>query len=404
MEPTAERVFAVVNQLNHAVDLIADADEKMALLRLNVLAGMKAKAGIAYGAARDYLAQAAALVAADAWTRYYDETLELYLGLAECEYLVGNFDSADQLFELMLGNARSDLDRARIYSLRIKVYQAGSRYDESVVLALEALQLFGVTFPESDDEIQATADAEFRAVSVNLGGRRIGDLLDAPAADAPEVRAIIDLLVDAAPGAYNGRPKLFPLVTMKAVNFSLRYGNTDQSSYAYAVHALTLVSVYGDMAQAFEFSEMALRLNERFNNARLRGTLLHLHGDHVNFWRRHFATGVPILEQGFRACLEVGDLVYAGHLAFLTVWQAIERGDPLEEARTLAARNAEFARQSHIDAVYQTIELEQQFVASLQGRTSDPLHVRRGRIRRGARRSPRLKSLRSVAASSSIGS
>ena len=373
MEPTAERVFAIVNQLNHAVDLIANGDEQRALLRLNVLAGMKAKAGIAYGAARGYLAQAAALVAADAWTQSYDETLELYLGLAECEYLVGHFDSADQLFELMLVNARSDLDRARIYSLRIKVYQAGSRYDESVVLVLEALQLFGVTFPESDDEIQAAAEAEFRAVTANLGGRRIGDVLDAPAADAPEVRAIIDLLVDAAPGAYNGRPKLFPLVTMKAVNFSLRHGHTDQSSYAYAVHALTLVSVYGDLAQAFEFSEMALRLNERFNNARLRGTLLHLHGDHVNFWRRHFATGVPILEQGFRACLEVGDLVYAGHLAFLTVWQAIERGVPLAEARTLATRNAEFARESHIDAVYQTIELEQQFVASLQGRTSDPL-------------------------------
>ena len=383
MEPTAERVFAVVNQLNHAVDLIANGDEKMALLRLNVLAGMKAKAGIAYGAARDYLAQAAALVAADAWTQSYDETLELYLGLAECEYLAGHFDSADQLFELMLVNARSDLDRARIYSLRIKVYQAGSRYDESVVLVLEALQLFGVTFPESDDEIQAAAEAEFRAVTANLGGRRIADLIDAPAADAPEVRAIIDLLVDAAPGAYNGRPKLFPLVTMKAVNFSLRHGHTDQSSYAYAVHALTLVSVYGDLAQAFEFSEMALRLNERFNNARLRGTLLHLHGDHVNFWRRHFATGVPILEQGFRACLEVGDLVYAGHLAFLTVWQAIERGVPLGEARTLATRNAEFARDSHIDAVYQTIELEQQFVASLQGRTKRSAHVRRGRIRRG---------------------
>ena len=350
----------------------------MALLRLNVLAGMKARAGIAYGAARDYLAQAAALVAADAWTRYYEETLELYLALAECEYLAGNFDSADRLFELMLGHARSDLDRARIYSLRIKVYQAGSRYDESVVLVLEALRLFGVTFPESDDEIQTTAEAEFRAVTANLGGRRIGDLLDAPAADAPEVRAIIDLLVDAAPAAYNGRPQLFPLVTMKAVNFSLRYGHTDQSSYAYAVHALTLVSVYGDLAQAFEFSEMALRLNDRFNNARLRGTLLHLHGDHVNFWRRPFATGVPILEQGFRACLEVGDLVYAGHLAFLTVWQAIERGIPLAEVRTMAARKAEFARQSHIDAVYQTIELEQQFVASLQGRTSDPLRFDAG--------------------------
>src|SRR3954466_614326 len=372
-EPTAERVFAAVNQLNHAIDLIADADEKRALLRLNVLAGMNAKGGIAYGDARHYLARAAALISVDAWTRHYGETLELYLALAECEYLAGDFDSADQVFELMLSRVRSDLDRARIYSLRIKVYQASSRYDESVVLVLEALRLFGVTFPESDDEIRAAAETEYRAVTANLGGRRIADLLDAPAAEAAEVRAIIDLLVDAAPAAYNGRPELFPLVTMKAVNFSLRYGHTDQSSYAYAVHALTLVSVYGELAQAFEFSEMALRLNERFDNARLRGTLLRLHGDHVNFWRRHFATGVPILEQGFRACLEVGDLVYAGHLAFLTVWQAIERGVPLREVRTLATRNAEFARRSHLDAVYQTIELEQQFVASLQGRTSDPL-------------------------------
>jgi predicted ATPase len=373
IEPPADRVFAVVTQLNHAVDLMADADERIALLRLNVRAGMKAKAAVAYRAARDYLGEAAALVAADAWTRCYDETLELYLAFAECEYLVGHFHAAEQLFERMLEHAQSDLDRARIYSLRIKVYQAGSRYDESVVLVLEALRLFGVTFPGSDDEIERATEAEFRAVAANLGGRRIADLLDAPAADAPEVRAIIDLLVDAAPGAYNGRPKLFPLVTMKAVNFSLRYGNTDQSSYAYAVHALTLVSVYGDLEQAFEFSEMALRLNDRFDNARLRGTLLHLHGDHVNFWRRHFATSVPILEQGLRACVEVGDLVYAGHLAFLTVWQAIERGVPLGDARTLAARHAEFARQSHIDAVYQTIELEQQFLASLQGRTSDPL-------------------------------
>jgi hypothetical protein len=64
------------------------------------------------------------------------------------------------------------------------------------------------------------------------------------------------------------------------------------------VHALTLVSTYSDAAQAFAFSEMALRLNDKFDNARLRGALLHLHGNHVNFWRRHFVTAVPILDQG----------------------------------------------------------------------------------------------------------
>jgi len=60
------------------------------------------------------------------------------------------------------------------------------------------------------------------------------------------------------------------------------------------------------------------------------------------------------------------------------VWQAIERGDTLEDVGALAARNAAFARQSHIAAVYETIRLEQQFVASLQGRTSDALKFDEG--------------------------
>src|SRR5260370_36094399 len=102
------------------------------------------------------------------------------------------------------------------------------------------------------------------------------------------------------------RPPLFPLVTLEAVNRSMRDGNTDQSGYVYGVFALMLASLEGDIGSAYQFSELALRLNERFNNPRLRGTLLHLHCDQVNFWRSHFCTGLPILEQAFSTCLDTG--------------------------------------------------------------------------------------------------
>src|SRR6185503_20867320 len=80
-----------------------------------------------------------------------------------------------------------------------------------------------------------------------------------------------------------------------------------------------------------------------------------------------------LLEQAFVACQEVGDLVYAGFLAFETVWQSIERGDPLDEVLAESARYAEFAKGSNNAAVYQTIRIEQQFMASLQGKMRDPL-------------------------------
>jgi PAS domain S-box-containing protein len=368
-----ESIFDVVNQLNQAVDLIDDPEERLSLLRLNVVAGMKAKAAIAYASARNYLVQARALLSPDAWDRRYNETFDLYLAFSECEYLVGNFAPADELFGLILGRANSDLDRTKVYSLRMKLYQVAGKYDDGVAVALEALRLFGLTFPESDEEMQAAADAELVDVPINLRGRPIGELVDAPLATDPAVRAIINLLVDAEPCAYIGRPKLFPLIALKAVNFSLRYGHTDQSSFAYAVYALILVSAVGDLASAFQYSEMSLRLNEKLKNPRLRGTLLHLHGDHINFWRRHISTDLPILEQAFIACLEVGDLVYAGFLAFETVWQAIEKGDTLRDVLALSVKYAAFARESHNEAVYETIRLEQQFIASLEGRTKDPM-------------------------------
>ena len=368
-----ESIFDVVNQLNRAADLIEAPEERLSLVRLNVIAGMKARAAIAYASARNYFVLAEALLSPDAWGQRYQETFDLYLAFSECEYLVGNFAAADKLFDLILSRAVSNLDCAKVYGLRMKLYQVAGKYDDGVTVALEALRLFGVTFPESDEEIQAAAAAELADVSINLRGRPISELVESPLADDPTVQAIITLLVEAMPCAYIGRPKLFPLITSKAVNFSLRYGHTNQSSFAYAVFGLMMVSTVGDLATGFQYSEMSLRLNEKLENPRLRGTLLHLYGDHINFWRRHFSTGMPILEQAFLACLEVGDLVYAGFLAFETVWQAIEKGDTLQDVLALSIKYAAFAQESHNGAIYETIRLEQQFIASLQGRTRDPL-------------------------------
>jgi PAS domain S-box-containing protein len=372
----ADDVFDVVNQLNRAVGLIDEPSERLSLCRLNVLAGRKAKSAVAHQSARYYFAQAADLLPRNAWEASYRETFDLTLLLSECEYLVGSFDRADELFDAILARARSKFDSAEVYELRMKLYQVAGRYDAGVSVALEALGLFGVTFPETAADIDAASADELRAVRANLRGRRPADLATAPEADDPAVRAIINLLVGAIPCAYIGRPALFPLLTQKAVNYSLLHGNTEQSPYAYGIYPLMIIPLLDDIPLAYEFSVLSLKLNERFGNARLQGTLLHLHADHVLFWRRPFAEGIPILRQAFAACQEVSDLVYAGFLAFETVWQFIERGDALDDVLAQSRTYEQFALKSNNVAVYETIRLEQQFVASLQGKTADPLEMR----------------------------
>jgi predicted ATPase len=181
----AESIFDVVNQLNRAVDLIDDPAERLSLLRLNVIAGMKARAAIAYTSARNYFALAEALLSPDAWTQRYQETIDFYLAFSECEYLIGNFVAADKLFDLILDRALSNLDRAKVYGLRMKLYQVAGKYDDGVAVALEALRLVGVTFPESDEEIQTAAAAELADIPLNLKGRPIGGPLDSPLVSDP---------------------------------------------------------------------------------------------------------------------------------------------------------------------------------------------------------------------------
>jgi PAS domain S-box-containing protein len=365
-----ESVFDTVNHLNRGAALITSLDERERVVQLNLIAGKRAKSSTAYGSARIYLAQAAAMLSPDAWTCRYEETFALHLAFSECEYLVGKFAEADALSDLALEKSRSDLDRAKVYSLRIKLYQVAGKYGDGFTAAVLGLRNFGVVFPDADQDVPAAFEAEMREIPGNLGGRDPEELLNAPLAMDPAMSAIIDLLVELMPCAYIAQPLFWPLITVKAANLSMRFGHTPETSFVYGNYATLLISL-GDITSAVKFSEMSLKLNDRLNNPRLRGRLLHVHADHINFWRRHIATDLPILEEALRACLDVGDHVFAGYITFETLWQLIETGDALQKVQTLSVKYAEFARQSHNDAVCETIRFEQQFVSCLQGSTKD---------------------------------
>ncbi|AKV04351.1 Signal transduction histidine kinase CheA [Labilithrix luteola] len=365
-----ENVFDVVSQLNHGIELITDEREKDTLARLNLVAGKKAKSAIAYSSARNFLAVATSLLTEDAWEAGYDLAFSAYMERAECEYLSGSFESAESMFDLLSGKAKSDFDQARIYELRLKLYQVAGKYDDAVAIALRALRLFGVEVPDDDDVLREATRAAADAVKVNLAGRAISDLADGAEATDPRIRAIIGLLANVAPPAYIGsRPQIFPFIILELVNYSLKYGQTSESCMGYSAYGVMLVSLFDDPSSAYAFSEMSIRLNQKLGDISRRGTVLHLHGDHINFWVNPIATDFPILERGFLACLDAGDLVFASFIAFEIVWQAVERGDTVDDALALSRKYAAFAHESRNEAVHQTIRIEQQFLACLKGGT-----------------------------------
>ncbi len=364
-------LFDVVNQLNLGLGLITDPAEKEHLAELNTAAGRKARTSIAYATARNYFATAADLISEDVWDTRYEFVFALYLDWAETEYLLGAFAQAEQQVAILLERARNDLDKASVFILRAAAYPSAGRFDDALAVGIEGLKLLGVTIPKDSASLKQAIEVESAAVPRNLRGRKIAELADGVESTDPTIKAITHLIGKMGGPAYIGStPQVFPLLVLKGVNYALKYGVTAITSNAFSGYSILQASAYGDFKSANEYSKAAIRLSERFGDISERGSALYLHGNHVNFWLQPFASDFPILQSGFESCLDGGNLIFANYIAYSIIWQAVERGDCLEEVLDFSQQYADFALSSKNTAIHQTIVLEQQFLKCLLGRTN----------------------------------
>lgn len=69
-----EKIFDIVNQLNHGIDSLKSDREKEELIRLNIKAGQKAKESTAYAVASYHFELCIKLLTATSWnTRYHNK-------------------------------------------------------------------------------------------------------------------------------------------------------------------------------------------------------------------------------------------------------------------------------------------------------------------------------------------
>ena len=88
------------------------ADEKTQVATIDLRAGRKAKASAAYASARAYFSTGMALLDERDWISQYALTFSLWLERAECEFLTGSFEKAEQLIvELLRRGGRKSTRR-----------------------------------------------------------------------------------------------------------------------------------------------------------------------------------------------------------------------------------------------------------------------------------------------------
>jgi PAS domain S-box-containing protein len=362
-----EHLFDIANQLNRGAARLIDRDEKAQVAAIDSRAGRKAKASAAYGSACAYLAAGMALLDDRDWGSQYALTFGLWLERAECEFLSGNFENAEQLISELLQRGASKVDQAAVYHLKVQFHVMKSENPEAVDSGLTCLRLFGIDLPAHPTWKQV--QAEYETIWSNLNGRPIESLIDLPLMTDPELQAAMQVLSVLTPPAYLTDFRLFCLQVCRMVNVSMQHGTSGASAPGYGYCGIVLGPVFHRFPDAYRFAKLACDLVEKHGFIAYHAKVHYAMGT-VAFWTQPIGTAIDFMRTTFRTAIETGDLTFACYGMFQSVTGLLLRNDPLDVVWRESETALDFAREAKYGDAADMIRSQQRLITTMLGKTA----------------------------------
>jgi PAS domain S-box-containing protein len=362
-----EHLFELANQFNRGAAGLIDRDEKRQVAAINLRAGRKAKASAAFESARAYLVSGMALLDERDWSSHYELMFGLRLERSECEFLTGNFDTAEQLIAELLQRAASKVDHAAVYHLKILLHTVKSENEQALDSALTGLRLFGIDIPAHPTREQV--QAEYEAVWQTLNGRPIESLIDLPLMTDPAQQAAMRVFSTLLDLAYFTDFDLFCLLVCRMVNVATQHGMCGASAHAYGYWGIVLGPVFHRYREGYRSAKLACDLVEKHGFIAYRAKVYRAMGI-AALWTQPIATALDFNRAAFRAASETGDLTYACYSVDRAVLILLLRNDPLDTVWRESESGLDFVQKAGYGGVAHNLVSQQRFIATMQGRTA----------------------------------
>lgn len=300
-------IFEIVNQLNNARQLIINRVELDELAQLNQQAATKAKASGAYQAAFNYFQISLQLLPKDSWINHYARALKIYRLTASAAYLNGDCTQTIALTETILQQANTVLDRVIAYEIRIKACLAKGEIAYGLQFSLEALSLLGLKLPNSPNKVQVLAG--LLNTKINLWGKSVEDLAYLPKMETPKVEAAIRIIQVVSTAALMSKPKLYVLMILKRMDWSIKYGHTFESASIYITYAFVLTTILNDIPLGYRYGVLALKVMNLYEPQKQKTPITLMVNTFIFPYKKHLRETLNSYLLAYQNGLEVGDLM-----------------------------------------------------------------------------------------------
>ncbi len=375
IEKRSEKVFDIVVHLNQSQELIVDESERIALVKLNLEAGQRARDSAAYMSAKSYFQ--IGINCLPTLLQIDDTSFLLHKKLAEVEYLTGNLDKAEELMISNLSKAKSILEKADIYKSLVILYAMSAKFQSAIFAASEGLKLLGIQVPQSN--LQAAIDLEILSIQQHLRDRDISSSIDLPLMNIPDKIAAVQILGAMDSAAYLIDDSLYHWVASKQVNIFFEYGNIAESVKGYSDFGVATISILGDYQAAYQFGLLALKLSDRFND-RAQKCKISIHNYWLTCWVKPLASLDAFYWDGYNAGLISGELLYAGYNLVYAILSQFHQGINLQKIDKKIANTLPFLQKTKNQLSLDLIFVFRITISNLLGISQDRLDFKSERI------------------------
>ena len=328
-EEREERLFEIVGHLNQAAPILTP-DEREELTEMNLRAGQRARESNAYEAALTFFGFGLDLIvpASDPRLRH-----ELGVRRIEAMYLCGRFEEAELLAEQLLEHTEASLDKVAVLEQLMLAHTTRLHYRKAIETSVRALGLLGESIPARPNRMQVMA--ELVSTRLALHGRQAEDLLTLPRMENAQKLAAMRILMLATAPAYFEDQNLLPMLALRMVRLSARYGAAANSAYGYVMYGLVQCGILGNMPLGLAFGQLALKVIDQFDAEYIRGRVAMVFGGFILHWNGRLPDTLPLFAKGADASLEAGDLEFHGYNRYAEASYAFMSGMPLPKVAKL---------------------------------------------------------------------
>ncbi len=366
-----QNIFYIADQLNAAAELVAEAQDRLLLADINLQAGVKAKKATAYDAAAGYFEAGILLLPDDAWQHHYALAFELHTEQMACQYQIRHFDEARKLFEEILANAESTIDKARAYATMIQLYTNTRPPEDALALGCAALKQFGIHINMDMGRTKVLwmlikTRRKLKRVPLHL-------ILQQPLMTDERRLAYHNIMLHMGVSAFFYNPFLFAYMALMAMGEALQYGLYPHAATIFIIAATIIENMLGDYVWGYEMGKIALKLNDKLGSRHLAGQVYHVFAFMIQHWNRHARLDLPFYQKVYRFCLDHGDFTYAGHGINAEAECRLFVGDRLATALKENEKYQTFVRQVQDPLIFGIYAENNALIRSLTGHNSDPL-------------------------------